>query len=159
MSVEPGYGSQPPRHKLGMKINHKLRPRINRSIHIYIGIFFIATIALNYTFSNICSLHLDPLAPEEGEEDATPLGEEEAMRILEQQNDDNEEDQERGETPKPGNSTDPDSGMDTEPPPPPPCGRSGRGRLGSERPSGPPPAADCAVRCSDFEFFSHFSRC
>jgi hypothetical protein len=138
VSVELGYGSQPPRHKLGMKINHKQKPRLNRSIHIYIGFIFIVTIALNYIFFNYYSLHLHPLAPVEGEEDATPLGEEEAMRILEQQNHDNEEEQERGETPKPGTSTDPDSGMDTEPPPPPPCGQSGRGWLGSERPGGPP---------------------
>ncbi len=136
MSVEPGSGSQPPRHKLGMIINHKQRPRLNRSIHFYIGFIFIVALTLNYFFFNYYSPHLDLLAPEEGEEDATPLGEEEAMRILEQQND--EEEQEKGETSKPGTSTDPDSGMDTAPPPPPPP-RAKRPRAARIRAAGRPP--------------------
>ncbi len=101
-------GSRFPRQKLGTKIN--------QSFKLYI-FFFILSFYLYFSTNNYYS-HLDLLAPEEGEEDATPLGEEEAMRILEQQND--EEEQEKGDTPKPGTSTDPDAGTVTAPPPPPP---------------------------------------
>ncbi len=88
--VEPGPGSRLPRKKLGTKIN--------RSIKFYI-LMLILTANFYFLINNYYS-HLDLLAPEEGEEDAAPLGEEEAMRILEQQND--EEEQEKGETTKPG---------------------------------------------------------
>jgi hypothetical protein len=113
--VEPGPGSRLPRQKLGTKIN--------QSFKLYIFLF-ILSIYFYFSTNNYYS-HLDLLAPEEGEEDATPLGEEEAMRILEQQND--EEEQEKGDTPKPGTSTDPDAGAVTAPPPPPPVGAAATG--------------------------------
>jgi hypothetical protein len=127
--VEPGSGSRLPRQKLGTKIN--------QSFKLYILILILA-VYFYFTANNYYS-HLDLLAPEEGEEDTTPLGEEEAMRILEQQND--EEEQEKGETPKPSTSRDPDAGTATAPPPPPPRGCCGHWRRGSERPGGRQPRA------------------
>jgi hypothetical protein len=109
--VDTGTGPPNPHYTKGTKINHK---KIHQPTLLKTGLFILTVLILSKIPGNLFSTFPFPLAPEEGEEEATALGEEEAMRILEQQNDDDNND--TGDTAKSGTGDEVNSSKEMEPP-------------------------------------------